>query len=215
MPKKRFGKELMVEISQELYDYFNEHEDEFKKIQEQINQKILKLIDEKYEALNTAADRFRKIIELRREIKKLKGIKGLDIAEYKTYSINIPLPLFFREKYAGLSREAIVLYSILLEYRLKAIRKNQVSKGNNLYLTWWDVETAWQIARKDFVSSDEVIDELIEYGLIFRDYDENNYPIYYLKTFDRDALEYHFKGFQDYLNNVPDGPPIYELLKDL
>jgi hypothetical protein len=183
MPRKKFGKCVYAEVSEEFCEFLKKHAKDYESIKKALSDKVYSLLDMLNEVRKECASRHERIVELRREIRCLRECKGLDFSDYKIHSLFIPAQLIFDKKYSTLSLEAKFLFSVLLLFKGVAVSKGQVTKGNLLYLTETDVNAAIRLINDGKLSDSDkkrIINELVNVELLLHDFDDNGNIIYHL-----------------------------------
>lgn len=184
MPRKKFAKELYIEISQEMYDFFKTHPKEFQNIYKSINEKMGAYDDRAFNWKQKAADRWWDMERLRSENKKLREAAGQGIFSHKVNSVYIPKALLFNQYFRGLSLGACLLYSIILDLRLSSLSKGYIDSGSNIFIAEYDLIQTYNEIIFDEFNYRDAIHELEEYGLIYLEQFENwDFRAIYIKVF--------------------------------
>lgn len=140
MPKLRVSKDIEIDISEELNEYFKSHSEDKKDLFKQIREKVNEYRD-LYVAVSTDQMRLLgELDELRRKYSTLKGLKISGASGYILDSIVIPKATWFRCN-EGMTPVALLLYGILLDCRLDALSKKQLDSRGIVYITLEDIES--------------------------------------------------------------------------
>lgn len=140
MPRIRISKDIEIDISEGLNEYFKRHPEDRKDLFKQIREKINEYRD-LYVAVSTDQMRLLgELDELRRKYSTLKGLKISGASGYILDSIAVPKATWFRYN-EGMTPATFLLYGLLLDCRLDALSKKQLDSRGIVYITHEDIES--------------------------------------------------------------------------
>jgi len=187
LPKKKFAKELYIDISQEMLDFIKARPKEFRHIYNSINEKMREYDDRAFNWKRKAADRWHEIERLRSENKKLKEASGQGVLSHTINSVSIPKAILFNTHFNGLSLSACLLYSLMLDLRLSSIAKGYIDENNILYIDEYDLVRTYNETIVCNRVYRDVVCELEQFGLIYFEHipDRDSRAIY-VKVFSKE-----------------------------
>lgn len=139
VPKRRFARGTMVEISPELDEFFKKHPEELKNIYSQLNDKVREYDRAFYMYREIAVNARKNLKRLREKYKTLRALKVGDPPILKVNSINIPKEAFMWGNREKLTPELFLLYGIVLDCRLDALLNKQLDSNGVVYITQEDI----------------------------------------------------------------------------
>jgi hypothetical protein len=140
VPKRRFARELMVEVSEELNEYFKKHPDELKSIFEQVHGKIREFDKQVLMYKDIAATAKKDLDMVVEKYETLSAMKSNGMSNFTLDSINIPKDLFKWCANRQIKPNLILLYGIILDCRLDALANKQLDSNGVVYITHDDID---------------------------------------------------------------------------
>lgn len=191
LPKKKFAKELYIEISQDMYDFFKAHPEDFQNISDSINEKMIDYDTRAFDWKQKAASRWRDVEKLRAENKKLRELTGQGILSHRINSVYIPKVVLYAPNFKDMSSGACILYSLMLDLRLSSILKGYIDNNNVLFISENDLIQMYnEIGISDF-NYYEALEELESNGLAYVDQlDTCDFRSVYVRVFSTEEEDF-------------------------